>query len=347
MPDQPQEAAPTFFIGAYAAAPSLNGWDPSAEAKFLHSVLNLKGVAGLEVPYTNALHKYDEKWFLQQLPQHANFILTTIPGTMAHLETQPDFGLASTSPAGRQQAIDFVRTALQAVDRVNNTLGRAAVQALQIHAAPVAHHGRATSTALTESLQDIADWDWHEASIVLEHCDALIPGRTPAKGFLTLPQEAEAVERANAATGKNITMAINWGRSVIEQRRPEAALEHLHFLNEADLLGGLTISGCSAVMTRYGDAWADVHVPPTPPSNVSDIDGGDSRDDVFDEKSLLTFERLQRCLEAAGPQSETFRAIKVAAPPNAGVDQRVSAIAGTLALAQAATRTLQYEELQT
>lgn len=337
MPDLYQGITPSFFIGAYAAAPSLNGWDPGAEAEFLHSVLNLEGVAGLEVPYTSALHKYDESWFLQQLPKHVNFILTTIPGTMAHLETEPDFGLASTSPTGRSHAVNFVRTALQAVDRLNNTLGRAAVHALQIHAAPVATTGQASSNALAESLQDIAEWEWNETKIVLEHCDALLPGRTPAKGFLTLPAEAEAVQRANQTTGKNISMAINWGRSVIEQRRPEAALEHLHFLNEAGLLGGFTISGCSDASTRYGDAWADVHVPPTAPSiRLKNFDGVASRDDVFDEKSLLTSERLRHCLYAARAQPETaFRAIKVAALPNSTVHQRVSAVAGTLELARA------------
>lgn len=60
-----------FFIGAYAAAPSLNGWDPSAEGKFLKSVLELDGVAGLEVPFAGKLHKDDESWFLRQSPEQA------------------------------------------------------------------------------------------------------------------------------------------------------------------------------------------------------------------------------------------------------------------------------------
>lgn len=82
-----------FFIGAYAAAPSLNGWDPSAEGKFLKSVLELDGVAGLEVPFAGKLHKDDESWFLRQLPEQAEFIVTTIPGTMARLGLGSGFGL--------------------------------------------------------------------------------------------------------------------------------------------------------------------------------------------------------------------------------------------------------------
>ena len=31
-----------FFIGAYAAAPSLDGWNPVAEGRFLESVLALE-----------------------------------------------------------------------------------------------------------------------------------------------------------------------------------------------------------------------------------------------------------------------------------------------------------------
>lgn len=36
-----------LFVGAYAAAPSLNGWEPSTEGKFLTSVLELEGVAAV------------------------------------------------------------------------------------------------------------------------------------------------------------------------------------------------------------------------------------------------------------------------------------------------------------
>ncbi len=68
-----------YFVGAYAAAPSLARWDPSAEGSFLTSVLALEGVAGLEIPFTGKLHKDDEAWFLRQLPEKANFVVTA-PG---------------------------------------------------------------------------------------------------------------------------------------------------------------------------------------------------------------------------------------------------------------------------
>jgi hypothetical protein len=138
-----QKVPAGYFIGAYAAAPSLTGWEPSAEAAFLRSVLQLNGVAGLELPFTDKLHKYDEDWLFRQLPADASFILTTIPGTMDRLAANPDFGLASTSPDGRQEALSFVRTVLQAADRLNTALGRDAVHAIQLHASPVATPGKA------------------------------------------------------------------------------------------------------------------------------------------------------------------------------------------------------------
>ncbi|GGI01293.1 DUF4862 family protein [Arthrobacter liuii] len=333
-----QDVPAGYFIGAYAAAPSLTGWDPAAEAEFLGSVLQLNGVAGLELPFTDKLHKYDEDWLFRQLPADASFILTTIPGTMDQLAANPDFGLASTSSDGRQEALSFVRTVLQAAERLNTALGRDAVHAIQLHAAPVAAAGKASAAVLSESLEEVAEWEWNGIRLVLEHCDALMPGCTPAKGFLPLSDEAEAVRRTNNSSRRPIGMAINWGRSVIEQRRPEAGFEHLEVLRASGLLGGFTISGCSDVDTRYGKAWADVHIPPAPRCGTNGHDiSSDNR--ILEESSLLTVKRLSECIRAAGPGEETgFRAIKVAAPPNCSVEMRVAAVAQTLDLAQSSSQ---------
>lgn len=329
-----------LFVGAYAAAPSLTGWNPNDEEKFLASVLALDGVAGLEVPFTDKLHKYDEAWFLRQLPEHAQFVVTTIPGTMALLEADKGFGLASTSESGRRAALDYVKEALEAVKRLNHQLGKPSVVALELHAAPVAFRGAATAAALEASLKEISSWDTDGARLVLEHCDALMPDHAPAKGFLALELEVQAVQKANDATGNQMGMAINWGRSAIEQRRPEAVYEHIAFLHSRDLLGGVVFSGCADVDTKFGKAWADVHVPPAP-STVTDMRAsqGTHRDQNFLEPdSLLTADHIKSCLQAAGPPPETgFRAIKVAAPPNASVDQKVKVISQTLgAVRQAA-----------
>ncbi|UKA64708.1 DUF4862 family protein [Arthrobacter sp. FW306-04-A] len=325
-----------FFVGAYAAAPSLTGWNPSAEGRFLKSVAELEGVAGLEVPFTGALHKDDEAWFLRQLPEQADFVVTTIPGTMARLSSDPCFGLASTSTAGRRAAIDFIRDALKAVGRLNERVGRSAVVALEIHSAPWADGQHASTAALSDSLTEISQWEWNGAQLALEHCDAFVLGQAPAKGFLSLEEEAVTVRRVIESTGRPMGIAINWGRSVLEQRRPEAALEHINFLREGDLLGGFVLSGCAGVDTRYGAAWADVHVPPAPrterhagPSVESAADL-----DVLEASSLLTVERMEECLRAAGPGTgKNFRGIKVAAPPHATVEQRVAVISKTLDLA--------------
>jgi hypothetical protein len=339
MPLTSPDRAP-YFIGAYAAAPSLLGWDPVAEGKFLASVLALDGVAGLEIPFTGKLHKEDEAWFLRQLPENARFVVTTIPGTMARLQADPGFGLASTSSSGRRSALDFVQDALESVKRLNRQVGRPAVAALELHAAPIAIEDAASAAALEASLTELAGRDTGGARLVLEHCDALMPGQTPAKGFLSLEAEAEAVQRACDATGYPFGMVVNWGRSVIEQRRPEAGREHITYLRDRGILGGVVLSGCSSIDTTYGPAWADVHVPAAPPepapARTSDL--GVPSDGLLEPGSLLTIERMEECLQAAGPLHETgFRAIKVAAPPKASVEQRVTAIAQSLAVAQQVT----------
>jgi hypothetical protein len=253
------------------------------------------------------------------------------------MEADPRFGLASTSPEARNRAIAFVAAAHRAAERLNNALGRSAVKAVQLHSAPVAAPGRSSKAALAESLEEIAGWEWGNIQIVLEHCDALVPGRAASKGFLSLPEEADAVRQVNETSKHRVTMAINWGRTVIEERRPEAAVEHICFLRQAGLFGGFTISGCADVETRYGGAWADVHVPPAPPSKDLGwpTGGGSDAATALEGSSLLTTERLAESFIAAGhPAGTEFRAIKVAAPPNSDIPQRVAAVAQSLGLAR-------------
>ena len=324
-----------FIVGAYAAAPSLRVWDAAAEGRFLDSVLALDGVAGLEVPFDIGLHKDDEPWFLQHLPSGRDYIVTTIPGTMARLQNDPLFGLASTSEAGRRAALEFVAEALEAVIRLGECTSEA-VRALEIHAAPVADGNGASVAALADSLTEISDWEWHGAQIVLEHCDAFRSGHSPAKGFMTLAAEAEAVSRVNERSGRSIGLSVNWGRSVIEERRPDAALEHITFLRAAGLLAGLVLSGCAGVDTRYGPAWGDVHVPPAPDLTQDDEDVTGAID-VLEPASLMTVARVRECLDAAGAGNETgFRGVKVAADPQASAEERVATIAQTIALVQRA-----------
>ena len=331
MPGNSTNTSAAYLIGAYAAAPSQLGWDPEAEAAFLDGVLALDGVSGLEVPFTGALHKYDEGWFLNRLPATADVVLTLLPGTMARLKTMPSFGIASTDDAGRRAALEFVADALLAVGRLNQAAGRESVTAVQIHTAPVHQSGSSSPGALAASLAELASWEWGGAQLVIEHCDAAVPGQVPAKGFLGLEAEAETVSGINADGGTQIAMAVNWGRTVIEQRRPEAAEEQISFLRHAGLLGGLTFSGCSDVDTRYGTAWADVHVPPAP------LGHGLTDDGFLESASLLTPGRIRASLAAAGTETG-FRAVKFAAPPAAGVAARIAAISAALSAVTGAAR---------
>jgi hypothetical protein len=167
-----------------------------------------------------------------------------------------------------------------------------------------------------------------------------MPDQAPAKGFLALELEARAVKKAVDATGNPMGVVINWGRSVIEQRQPEAAHEHIAFLQDCGLLGGVVFSGCADVDTKFGKAWGDVHVPPAPTAATETraSQGTNTDQNLLEPASLLTADHIKSCLQAAGTLPETgFRAVKVAAPPNAGVDQRVKVITQTLtAVRQAA-----------
>jgi hypothetical protein len=331
MPRQSTETPAAYLVGAYAAAPSQLGWDPEAEAAFLDAVLALDGVSGLEVPFTGALHKYDEAWFLQRLTPSADVILTLLPGTMARLKTAPRFGIASTDNDGRRAALDFASEALHAVDRLNQATGRESVTAVQIHTAPFHEPGLSSPAALAGSLAEIASWNWGGVKLVVEHCDAAVPGQPAAKGFLRLEAEAETIAAVNEIGGVTLAMAINWGRTVIEQRRPDAAEEQISFLRRTGLLGGLTFSGCSDVDTRYGPAWADVHVPPAP------LEHGRTDEESLEPASLLTPERIRASLAAAGADTG-FRALKFAAPPGAGVAERIAAVSSALGVLTEAGR---------
>jgi hypothetical protein len=291
----------------------------------------MDGVSGLEVPFTGALHRYDEEWFLRRLPRSAEVILTLLPGTMARLTAEPRFGIASTDGAGRRAAVDFVGEALQAVARLNQATGGEPVTAVQLHTAPVHRPGLSSPGALTGSLAEIASWNWGGVQLVIEHCDAAVPGQQEAKGFLELEAEAEAVANINAEGGPQMAMAINWGRTVIERRRPEAAEEQISFLRRAGLLGGITFSGCSDVDTRYGPAWADVHVPPAP------LRSGRTGGDALEPASLLTPDRIRASIDAAGAGTG-FRALKFAAPPASGVAERIATISSALGVLTEAGR---------
>lgn len=321
-----------WLIGAYAAAPSRMAWHPADEARYFDALADLPGVVGFEIPFTDALHKFDEQWLFDQLRPESTIVVTTAPGTSDHVRASAAFGLASCDPAGRRAAVDHAASANRAIERMNNALGRSAVVAVELHSAPQYKEGASSAAALLQSLEELAAWDWYGARIVVEHCDAAIPGQAPAKGYLRLNDEIKTVLEVNRRTNADIGIAINWGRSVIERRDPDGARRHVERAREAELLAGVMFSGCSASATRFGSAWADVHAPAAPETAGAE----ELLFDFLEPTSFMTSQRIAETLQAAGPLDTLgYRGIKTAAPPQATVGERITAVAQSLAIARA------------
>ncbi|MBI1776296.1 MAG: DUF4862 family protein [Proteobacteria bacterium] len=313
-----------YFLGAYAASPCGSQWSEAAEGAYFDGLRRLPTLRGLEVPFTGRLHRHDEAWFLTHIDRACDFVVTCIPGTMEALQSNPHFGLASESGAGRQAALAFAASARDAVTRLNGHLGRTAVVAVELHSAPspAASGVRSSAASFTRSLSEIRSWDWQGAGLVVEHCDAFRPGRPYIKGFLGLEEEIDAVTRANAGSALRIGIAVNWGRSVLEMREPATALQHIRRLRSADLLSGLIFSGCGAVAGPYG-AWQDTHMPHAPAPGI----------EYGAEGSLMTEAEIDRSLAAAVPSALAFLGAKIAVrPEGVAVAERVGFCRDALAL---------------
>ncbi|UPT74178.1 MAG: DUF4862 family protein [Elusimicrobiota bacterium] len=232
---------PLLHFGAYAASAGL---DESAEAA-LYKGIEALGAAGLEVPFTGKLHPRDEGWLTAQIRPDWTIVLTILPGEMDRLAKDKHFGLASADEGGRARALDFAESARLAVERLNKSLGRAAVIAVQVHSAPRLGGSGAKSSLekLAASLSDLRARDWSGARLLLEHCDAAVPDHAPDKGFLRIEDEVMA---AKLSAGKTpLSMSINWGRSAVETRSAAGPVSHIERAVQADLLGALFFRGRS------------------------------------------------------------------------------------------------------
>lgn len=314
-----------FFLGAYATAPSLNGWDEAAEASYYDALKRLPNVRGLEVPLADALHAHDEAWLLDRLAPEWDVVLTLIPGTMARVGRNPEYGLASRSASGRAEAMEFCRSALQAVRRLNDAAGRERVVAVEVHSAPrrrSANDENASPDAFAESLVELASWNWEGARLCVEHCDAWRADHAPFKGFLEVEDEIEAVRRANSASGSRIGIAINWGRSVLEDRDPATAVEHITKAANGGVLAGVIFSGCSGEETPWR-AWDDTHMPHAPADGIEYAAPG----------SLMTEDAMREAITATQCTHLTFLGAKITAfPSSADLQTRVGLNESTLQL---------------
>lgn len=300
-----------MIVGAYAASPCHSEWNPELEKDYLDGLKKISsatGIGGLELPFFGDVHRYDSEWLLNNLSASWDYVFTCIPGTMENLKASHHFGLASDSEQGRADALRFAEKARQAVLRVHQKLGRKAVRAVEIHSAPTLGRSGVKSSleSLSQSLAEVCSWDWDGATLMLEHCDRFIEGQEPAKGYLPIEDEIQAVINAShgeSRSGKTpIRILINWGRSVIEARDPKGALDHLSKARDAGLLGGLIFSGCTPEHLLYG-SFADTHAP----------FGGNGSD--LESASWMTQERVEDALRVAQAHTLPVVGFKIQALP--------------------------------
>jgi len=320
----------SYFVGAYAASPNTTGWDPELEARYYERLRALPNVKGLEHPFLGSLHPHDDAWFVQHIDPNWRFVFTCIPGVMAAMAKNPQVGLASDDAPGREEALAFVRKARDAIAALNAACGQPVVDAIEIHSAPDQSRAASSVAALSTSLATLVQWDWQGARLVLEHCDAHVPNQVASKGFLSLADEIAAIEAVNTRYGSDVGIVVNWGRSVIETRSAQGALDHIALAKQHGLLAGLMLSGASGQDTPYG-AWRDSHMPPAPASA-----GG-----IGAEGSLLTEAALQACLQASGGRQLPILGLKIGIRPlDASLDERMAYIGSALSRLDAAALAL-------
>jgi hypothetical protein len=300
-----------FILGAYASAPSQEGWNEKLEAEYFDALRSEEFIDGLELQLKDSLHPQPQ-WLFRNLKPAWSYVVTTIGGTMVKGMKDPQFGLATEDEAGRARALAFMNKARDTVREINDKIGRKAVRAVEIHSAPKATNGVRTSVAaFRRSLDELRDLDWEGARLAIEHCDALVPGQSPEKGFVRLEQELQAIRESKGRTP--VGASLNWGRSAIEARDPEAPAKHVRQMREAGVLEGIIFSGVTAAGDPQFPDWADRHAP------FSDAHNATQR--------LLTPSRLKACLDETRSHPLTFLGLKIAtAPPGLPPIERVREI---------------------
>jgi hypothetical protein len=230
-------------------------------------------VAGLEVPYACGQFLVPSA----RMPGTWRHVVTLMPATMDGAATDPTWGPASGSAAGRAAALALYRSVRDVVSRRHD------VVAVELQTAPT----RTGSAAVfADVLAEVASWDWNGVEIVVEHCDAWTTAHPVEKGFLSQAAELEAIAALSAQT--RVTAGVNWARSVIETRDVATGAEHVRAAASRGLLGAVMFSSVSDTATELGAAWRDVHLAPV---GTEGAPAG----------SLLTPEHAAETRRAAGP----------------------------------------------
>jgi hypothetical protein len=298
-----------LVVGAYAASPAHRRWDTAAEEEFFEQLAQIPDVGAFELPWLGSIHPHDDAWLHRHFPTALGAVVTDIPYTMGRIAGDPGYGLASVDEGGRERAVADVGRVRDGVRGLDDAQGRRVVGVVELHSAPRGVRG--ASDALAKSLTEIAGWDWDGADLVIEHCDAWREGQIPEKGFLSLDEELDAIERSGADLG----VSLNWGRSVIEGRTPATAVAHARASAERGLLRGFMASGAAATPTDFGPAWIDAHLPFAPEPGLAHTTPG----------SLMTTSDVRDVLRAAGPLA--WAGVKVGcAREDAPVAERVALV---------------------
>lgn len=305
-----------YFVGAYATSPAWSTWDPVLERAYYQQLKTFENLKGLEHPFVGSLHPHDDQWFLDNIDPRWEFVFTCVPGIMNALAENPQFGIASVDEHGRTQALAFMQKACDAIGKLNSHSGREVVKAIEIQTAPNQIDAPSSAAALRESLKTMLSWDWHGANIVIEHCDTLIVGQIPAKGFLSLEHEITVIKQLNQEYASNMGILINWGRSAIETRSTQGVIEHISLAKKNGVLKGVMFSGATDKDTPYG-IWKDTHMPVAPEN--------DER--LGAKHSLLNKAQIQKCLTACGDafSPDSILGIKLGIrPKNAPLSVRIA-----------------------
>lgn len=261
-----------LHVGAY---PSYGAPSSPLAAPVVEGLAASSRVRGLELPFLEGDVYLPPD---ARVPGEWCHVVTMIPATMAALETDELYGLASRDADGREAALELLRSVRDVVVR------RSDVLAVEVQSAP-----RRTGSAaiFMDSLSEAASWDWAGVELVVEHCDAWTTAHPVEKGFLSFSDELAAVASVQGGATR-VTSGVNWARSVIESRDVATGAEHVAEAARRGLLGAVMFSSVGDRESALGGPWRDVHLAP------AGIPGAP-------EDSLLTAALIEQAVEAAGP----------------------------------------------
>src|SRR5690606_6462231 len=78
-------------VSAYPLSPAFVNWDPALEAEVLYGLVQLEGVAALEVPWIDGIHPHDSEWFLANAPA-VDLAITPLPFVMRRIAAHEGYG---------------------------------------------------------------------------------------------------------------------------------------------------------------------------------------------------------------------------------------------------------------